>query len=352
MDSARRTLPLARTAGVVLAAITLATLCSCSKSPDTQAGSGPAATTPTAGTAGTGTPNGTAGTTATTRPPFQAPSANAPAAPRTTRPPGSPTTLPNDADGQRITAAIARGTSFVVAHADEVDPPTLLVASNVGATYQLADLAAMRDQAVKRLAVDPPLTALALYLTSPMYRRMAWRDAPITSADVAILPTADPTSRMEWVWATAFLCDSPLFPADWATKLRDFMNQDDPGGYVALHAGLGLASFLEMGCTSPDVDALRDDIAQRLQKLTRSPFVADDNGLEAAVVLQLIGRGDLVQPEWITNTLDAQLPDGTWALATKGQKAGKGNWHATLLAVWFLAACQQPQLAGPFFAPA
>lgn len=261
---------------------------------------------------------------------------------------GSAPATPGAAGTEAVTAAITKAVPTIVAQADKIDAPTLLVASNIGATYGIPELAALRSQAVAKFAKDPDVSELVLYLSAPFYRRMVFPDAPVTAGDVALLPTTDATSRTLWVWATAFACDTPAFPSDWSQRVRDTLDQDPRGSYTAASAGLGLASLLERGCSLPDADALRAQIVTRIQGILPTPFVANDNALEAAVVLQLLGRGDLITPEMVTNTLNAQLPDGSWGRkATQDDR--QGDWHATLMAVWMLEAARNPQATGPFF---
>jgi hypothetical protein len=323
---------------VVLAAAVL--MASCSSDTNDQAA------TPT-------TPAPPATAPPTTRTPYQPPGTGRPSPTRTT---GTAPATPAVVSSAAISAAVAKAVPTVVAQADAMDAPTLLVASNIGATYGIPELAALRGKAIEKFATEPPIDQLVLYLTSPMYRRMVFPDAPVTAGDVALLPTSDSASRTQWVWSTAFTCDSPAFPPEWSQRVRDLMAQESKGGYTASHAGLGLLSLLERGCTLPDADALRNDIVTKVQSFLPTPFNPDDNALEAGVVLQLLGRADLVSPDWITKTLDAQLPDGSWARKatspdTKGTvKDGvKGDWHTTLLAIWFLEAVRNPQATGPFF---
>lgn len=285
-------------------------------------------------------------TPATTRVPFTASGADRPLPTRTT---GTSATAPAVVSQGASTAAIAKAVPTIVAQVDQIDAPTLLVASNIGATYGIPELAALRSKAIEKFAAEPDISQLMLYLTAPMYRRMVYPDAPVTAGDIALLPTTDSPSRTQWVWSTAFACDSPAFPADWSQQVRDMMAKEQRGGYTASHAGLGLASLLERGCTLPDADALRADIVAKVQSFLPTPFVANDNALEAAVVLQLLGRSDLVTPEWITKTLDAQLPDGSWSRKATGSDDRQGDWHTTLLAVWLLEAARNPQATGPFF---
>lgn len=285
-------------------------------------------------------------TPATTRVPFTATGTGRALPARTT---GTAPTTPAVISDEAVSKAITEAVPTIVAQADKIDAPTLLVASNIGATYGIPELAALRGKAIEKFAAEPDISALVLYLTAPMYRRMVYPDAPVTAGDIALLPTTDSPSRTQWVWSTAFACDSPAFPADWSQQVRDMMAKEQRGGYTASHAGLGLASLLERGCTLPDADALRADIVAKVQSFLPTPFVANDNALEAAVVLQLLGRSDLVTPEWITKTLDAQLPDGSWSRKATGSDDRQGDWHTTLLAVWLLEAARNPQATGPFF---
>lgn len=265
------------------------------------------------------------------------------------RPPAARTTAaagvaPLVVDQAIVSAAVARAVPGVVAEAAADTGPViaanLLLTSNIGATYGLPELSALREQAVVKFAREPSPTD-ADYLTAPMFRRMVHPDAPVTTADLARVPMGD-----QWVVATALTCDSPVFPPDWSRQTRQLLAQDKSNGYLITHIGLALVILRERGCIVPDGDALRDEVASNLESLIPHPFVADDLNLESAVVLQQLGRSDLVSHEWITKTLDAQLSDGSWANDEGGPT---GNWHTTTLAIWFLEAVRHPQATGPFF---
>lgn len=257
---------------------------------------------------------------------------------------------PDDYPG--IVDAVGRATPFVVAHAKEIDGPTMYVIANVGLSYGHEDLSALRPGAEAKLAADPPLKDLVLYLTMPMWRRMAWPETAVTDAEVAALQSYDWYWRMQWPWVTAYTCGTPQFPTDWAQKVHDFLGQDDPEHYVATHAGIALATLAERGCTLPDWESLRDQVVTTLQKDVLTPFAANDVDIEAMVVLALLGRADLIQPAWVQSVLDAQQPDGSWAQsppkATVPGPVG-GHWHTTFLALWLLDTVAQPSVAGPFF---
>lgn len=275
------------------------------------------------------------------RVPYRSTGPARPPAARTTAAVGAP---PLSIDHAAVSTAVARAVPVVVAEAGAEGGPVIaanvLVTSNIGATYGLPELSALREQAVVKFAREPSPTD-ADYLTAPMFRRMVYPDAPVTPADLALVPLGD-----QWVVATALTCDSPVFPPDWSRLTRQLLAKDKSNGYLVTHIGLALVILRERACTVPDGDALRDEVVASLESLIPHPFVADDLSLEMAVVLQQLGRSDLVSPEWVAKTLDAQLPDGSWANDVGGQY---GNWHTSALAIWFFEAVQDPQATGPFF---
>jgi hypothetical protein len=246
-------------------------------------------------------------------------------------------------DPAAVRAAVARAVPSFLATTDITDAATLALASNIGATYDLPDLAALREKAAATFGNE---TAPA----APMFRRMLFPDTPIRAEDVAQLQAEDAATRTQWLVATALTCGGPAFPPSWAQRVEEIINKpDETKGYVVTHAGVALKALSERGCKLDEAPKLRDDIIAKLQAtVLAGPFTATDLQLEAAVVLQLLGRGDLIRPEWVTATLAAQLPDGSWDL-TAGTKQAHANPHATLMATWFLGGVLNPQATGPFF---
>lgn len=299
-----------------------------------------------------------------TRPPRAATAQASPAPARITRGVTNPAT-----PSPTIAEAIDRGATFARDNFDQLDAPTQLVASNLGLTYRLAPLADTRDRALTKLNEEATISNPLLYATAPMYRRMVWRDDPIDPVAITQLTTAARQEwiiRTQWLWGTAFLCGSPEFPADWGTQVRNMLAlpanaggmdlaAEAPRSYVASHAALGLAGTLEHGCALPDAAALQEAIVRKVQSAFQKPFVPDDASIEGVVALQLLGRADLVPPEWIEQIRAAQRPDGGWdrraktSVPTAGSVPSQSDVHTTFLAIWALAAHQDPAAAGPFF---
>lgn len=334
----------ARAALAVSCVIVSWSLASCSSS--NPGGVSTAATTATNAPVTTGT---APPATVAARPAFVPPSSTPPAPARTTRPVPNDVTFPSAANFPTLSDAIARGGPYVAANVSKMDAPTRFVASTVGLTYGQSDMATLRDAAVTSFQTDPPASALVLYSSFPLFRRMIWADSPLTPTDVSSIPTFDQFWRMEWVWATAYACGGPTFPADWSKQITAMLQQPDPDHYVTTHTAFGLATLVERGCTVDGFDTLRDTVVADLVKVIPSPFVVTDVSVEAMVGLQRLGRGDAIQPDWVTKTLQSQLPDGSFPGKAVKKAPPVGEWHTTLLAVWFLGAIRSPELSGPFF---
>jgi hypothetical protein len=194
------------------------------------------------------------------------------------------------------------------------------------------------DYLQRRFALDPRFSAFNRPIAVPgdagaaaefrVYQRIAY-----PAATVGSLPTTpDPTSRLVM---QAMECDRIPLPSDFRPQLSA---QIDAGGYALTHMAFSLELMQENGCRLSDDQLLETRLIPGLMDLAGRPSVAPDLRYEATAMLAFIGRGDLIQPEWIRQMALEQNADGGWP----GDGPGVSNDHATVLAVWALLAHTNP----------
>ena len=256
----------------------------------------------------------------------------------------------SDERQQRALDAMTRA-GIITTQADSIDPATAVIAANVGESYGIAELSDLRASVAETLAAGGG-TVLEQIIGR-------WLN-PEAAIDISQLDALLLAAQSDWIAASqapvalASLCGFPEFRADWLEQVRPLADGDDPYGYVVSHVALGLAITAERGCTTPEHEQAVDEFARRVADRIPEPFDATDAAIEATVMLELLDRGDLIEPAWFEGILAAQRPNGSWAYRLSPDDPERdetylSDWHATLLAVWFLGLHAWPEIRGPFF---
>jgi hypothetical protein len=122
--------------------------------------------------------------------------------------------------------------------------------------------------------------------------------------------------------------------------LRELESKDDRGGYGTTHIVAG-GLILKRFSTIPHVrlDAMMQRCISSMVRRNLTSY-AGDQFCERVVMLQWLGRQDLVVPAWILRILAAQKPDGGWQ-ARGVPPEGASNQHTTCLAIAALAQFRQ-----------
>lgn len=195
----------------------------------------------------------------------------------------------------------------------------------------------MLDVMHRRFGIAAFETALARYdaelsratQTAPglrLFRRIADHENVLQPGDQASVTTA-----LDSLTVPALYCDRTPLPSDYAQRLE---RANASGGYQRTHALLALLWLRENGCASPAAPGYEQALSAALPELIAADGETHDLELEAAGFLHLYGRGDLVGPAFVDETVRLQHADGGW-LRTTSERGGS-DWHASIDALFVL----------------
>lgn len=132
-------------------------------------------------------------------------------------------------------------------------------------------------------------------------------------------------------------CDHLALPGNYWQIVQKNVSE---GGYAMAHATIALAFMRDNGCSIPQEAAeIRATARDGLVELAGDPATVSDLRYETVAFLQLDGRYDLVEPDWIDRIISEQNADGSWGLSLADKKP---NDHATVLALWALLEYNYP----------
>ena len=154
----------------------------------------------------------------------------------------------------------------------------------------------------------------------------AYRSLPDIMAVRPYLPTE--LLMIEIVWA-----DVRRDP-DIVSKLGAI---EDGGGYGTTHIVVGGRLLLRNGgARREEVEALLNDTVETMRRCNDRTTYAGDLFAERVLMLQWLGRHDLVRPAWILRMLKRQQSDGGWR-ARNVLPLGQSNQHTTALVLGTLS---------------
>jgi hypothetical protein len=168
-------------------------------------------------------------------------------------------------------------------------------------------------------------------------------DPSITESPTQVESLAPRSAAM----AAGLYCDTrTLGPAD----LANWSQLISEGGYEATHVVLAWSWVRELGCSTPEVDAVGERATDRVleefnERMRTRPLVdaIDDLFLEQGAMLTLVGRADAIPASWFDAVVEAQQDDGGWTYESRvAQPGAPSNWHATFLALWALHGAGRP----------
>lgn len=190
--------------------------------------------------------------------------------------------------------------------------------------------------------IPPELTSFnyALRLQNPEEMEYIYRIVdPNSLMDQPPKAVASEISRLTIASAN---CDRFPLPTNfWKSVDRQIV----AGGYELTHIALALVLLRDNGCALPPIAAtVEDRVVSGMLALADDAQTLADLRYESMVLLQMLGRHDLVKKDWINAVLAEQLPSGGWAAEANSTKESD---HATVLAFWALLEYQYPESEEP-----
>lgn len=207
------------------------------------------------------------------------------------------------------------------------------------------DLAVILDHLDRRydLAWAAPVTARARWQAGGPGSLQATLFARVYDAGAAVpLSPAEMTlQRTDQLTSTALHCDRWPLPDDYVDRVERFSTRR--GLSDKTHALIAAIWAHEHRCIDDaEYTRLVDLIAPQLVQGIQQRSKVDDPFVESVALLNFAGRGDLVDPAWITAIRDAQRPDGGWK---EDPEAERSSSHTTFLALWVLLQADHPDAA-------
>ena len=163
---------------------------------------------------------------------------------------------------------------------------------------------------------------------------------PALFSDRKSLPD-DYVDRLTNAMATGF---------DAASKSPDAANIND-GAYLLTHALLATIWLQNNNCSLELPEDFTSTLYEMNAALIGDGQQVDDIQLETAAFLYEAGQGNLVNPNFEQNVIDAQFTDGGWFADQEAPH--KTDWHPSVLALMFLLHIAYPaESYPPMIAPA
>lgn len=223
-----------------------------------------------------------------------------------------------------IDRVIDAAVGYLVDQLDEIDPASMMVLDYLHRRWDIPQLSGVYNAALLRLPEAEP---------ESIYARMF---GPRFEAPAQSLANAGYPERL--IGAVLSCQRKPLGPEDGA----DFVRSVTDGEFKATHAIFAYELATELGCTMPDQFDLSAAINRVSAELQARPVV-DDLGIQQGVYLHLAGAGELVDSDWASQVVAAQLDDASWHHGGHMDLESGPAWHTTGLAVWFLSQVAYPE---------
>ena len=224
----------------------------------------------------------------------------------------------------QIDRAITRGVAWLLPQAD-VSMSVLLCAQRTLDRTQDARFDFVHEKAehYRRTIRDP-----ALRVVLPDYDP----DAP-EHCDLPDVMKVRPYFPVELLMIDTVWADRRPQP-DILDRLQAF---EDGGFYGTTHIVVGGLILLENGgAPEAEVREMMQATVETIRHANNITARAEDIFAERCMVLQWLGRHDLIRPAWVMRLVQSQLADGGWQ-ARNMPPTGRSNQHTTIVALAALA---------------
>ena len=188
----------------------------------------------------------------------------------------------------------------------------------------------------------------------PIWRRIADYDTSAVKPEDFDAVT-DPLNRLT---IPALFSDRKSLPDDYVDQLTnavatgfddvskstDSANIND-GAYLLTHVLLATIWLQNNNCSLQLPEGFTSDLYEMNAALIGDGSQVDDIQLEAAAFLYEAGQGNLVNPNFVQNVIDAQFTDGGWFADQEAPY--HTDWHPSVLALMILLHVAHPATSHP-----
>ena len=188
----------------------------------------------------------------------------------------------------------------------------------------------------------------------PIWRRIADYDTSAVKPEDFDAVT-DPLNRLT---IPALFSDRKSLPDDYVDQLTnavatgfddvskstDSANIND-GAYLLTHVLLATIWLQNNNCSLQLPEGFTSDLYEMNAALIGDGSQVDDIQLEAAAFLYEAGQGNLVNPNFVQNVIDAQFTDGGWFADQEAPY--HTDWHPSVLALMMLLHVAHPATSHP-----
>jgi hypothetical protein len=188
----------------------------------------------------------------------------------------------------------------------------------------------------------------------PIWRRIADYDTSAVKPEDFDAVT-DPLNRLT---IPALFSDRRSLPDDYVDRLTnavatgfdavsrstDAANIND-GAYLLTHVLLATIWLQNNNCSLQLPEGFISDLYEMNAALIGDGSQVDDIQLEAAAFLYEAGQGNLVNPNFLQNVIDAQFTDGGWFADQEAPH--NTDWHPSVLALMMLLHVAHPATSHP-----
>ena len=265
--------------------------------------------------------------------------------------PGLPTPTPTStptSTTQPVSQELQQAINHAIIYLNQTEHPIGLMMLNV--IYRQFGIQEFKDT----LQRYDQLYASSTDPLIPIWRRIADYDTSAVKPEDFDAVT-DPLNRLT---IPALFSDRKSLPDDYVDQLTnavatgfddvskstDAANIND-GAYLLTHALLANIWLQNNNCSLQLPEGFTSDLYEMNAALIGDGSQVDDIQLEAAAFLYEAGQGNLVNPNFVQNVIDAQFTDGGWFADQEAPY--NTDWHPSVLALMMLLHVAHPATSHP-----
>ena len=265
--------------------------------------------------------------------------------------PGLPTPTPTStptSTTQPVSQELQQAINHAIIYLNQTEHPIGLMMLNV--IYRQFGIQEFKDT----LQRYDQLYASSTDPLIPIWRRIADYDTSAVKPEDFDAVT-DPLNRLT---IPALFSDRKSLPDDYVDQLTnavatgfddvskstDSANIND-GAYLLTHVLLATIWLQNNNCSLQLPEGFTSDLYEMNAALIGDGSQVDDIQLEAAAFLYEAGQGNLINPNFVQNVMDAQFTDGGWFADQEAPY--NTDWHPSVLALMMLLHVAHPATSHP-----